>query len=454
MTFRRPYLLVFALLTPSLGVVPASAQSDSPPAKSAPAASRKKQARSSSPADELQKTIDAAGNDRAALVRNLEAYLQTYPEAPQRPQIYRALVEACLQLRDVPRAAGYAERIVALTPNDMSMTLLAIQLLERSGDEAALRRALSYSSRVLEYVRNSSIGEKSPRVSPEEWEKERKRDQMNVLLLRGRLETKLHDSAAARNSYSDSYALLPNAAAALHVGEIDELASDYSGAATQYARAFVLSDPANHATDRLEIRRKLGNVWRLAHGSDAGLGDLLLHTYDELSATPAPNAAASRAARGPYDLVLRSAPSGPPVALEAFKGQVLVVNFWATWCGPCRALEPLYDRVAAQFREQHDVHFLAADCDEDESLVPAYLDEVKPKTKVVFSDGLDSLFAIDSYPTVIVLDRSGKIAFRSSGFGDDRFEQELSSAIQVALGAPSPSRPASAQPAPSGPTGR
>jgi hypothetical protein len=105
-----------------------------------------KQNPSSKPLSEtaqLQMAIDRAGNDRAALVRNLEEFLKDYPESRQRPQIYRALVEASLQLRDSARAADYAERIVALTPDDMPMTMLAIQLLERNGDEPALRRALN-----------------------------------------------------------------------------------------------------------------------------------------------------------------------------------------------------------------------------------------------------------------------------------------------------------------------
>src|SRR5262249_27282160 len=86
------------------------------------------------PTEELQKAIADAGNDRTALVKSLKSFLEKYPEAPQRPQIYRALVEACLQFKDDSCAADYAERIVALTPDDTSMTLLAVQLLERSGD--------------------------------------------------------------------------------------------------------------------------------------------------------------------------------------------------------------------------------------------------------------------------------------------------------------------------------
>src|SRR5580700_877318 len=158
-----------------------------PPSKqTAPAAQPKKP----SPEDELQQAIDAAGNDRAALVRNLETFLKKYPEAPQRVKIYRALVEASLQLRDNTRATDYSERIIALNPDDMSMTLLAIQLLERDGDEAGLRRATSYSTRVLEYIGRD---EKSPKISQQEWEASKNRDRMTVLLLRGRLYLKLHE---------------------------------------------------------------------------------------------------------------------------------------------------------------------------------------------------------------------------------------------------------------------
>jgi thiol-disulfide isomerase/thioredoxin len=391
-----------------------------------------------SPAEELQKAIDSAGNDRVALVRNLEDYLKRYPESPQRPQIYRALVEASLQLRDVPRATDYAERIVALTPEDMSITLLAIQLLEKSGDQAGLRRAVTYSSRVLEYVKNSSLEEKSPRVSAQEWESEKKREQATLLLLRGRLEDKLKDTSAARLDYEASYALISNAAAAEELGELDELDKNYNDAITEYARAFALADAGSSSPNRREIRMKLGNAWRLAHGSEAGLGDFILRTFDEVFAAPEVKPTKNAGLKDPYAFVLRKTPGGAAFPLASWKGKVLIVNFWATWCGPCRALEPLYEHVAAQFHNEKDALFLSADCDEDESLVATYLDEVKPKTTVVFADGLDSFFRVDTFPTVIVLDRYGKIAFRSSGFGDARFEQDLAVAVRSALATPAP----------------
>jgi hypothetical protein len=54
---------------------------------------------------------------------------------------------------------------------------------------------------------------------------------------------------------------------------------------------------------------------------------------------------------------------------------------------------------------------------------------------MVFADGLDRLLAVTSFPTVVVLDRDGKIVYRSEGYGDDAFEKDLSAAIRHAAAA-------------------
>ncbi len=255
--------------------------------------------------------------------------------------------------------------------------------------------------------------------------------------MRGRLELELKDTAAAQKDFEASYAILPSSTAAEQLGEIAEMKKDSNGAIQQYARAFALADATNGTVSRREIRQKLGNVWRLARGSDVGLGEYLLLTYDELSqasiaATPKKNVDA----REPADFTLRKAPEGTAFPLKDTKGKVLVVNFWATWCGPCHALEPLFARVAADFQANPDVLFLAANCDEDESLVQGYLEKDKPGTPVVFADGLDRFFTVNSFPTVMVIDRAGKIAYRSDGFEPDTFEPNLAAAVRRALAPP------------------
>jgi thiol-disulfide isomerase/thioredoxin len=379
----------------------------------------------------LRKAIDDAANDRAAVVKNLEAFLKEYPESSQRLQIYRALVEANLQLRDFPRAMEYAERMVALNPNDISNEVLTIQLLERYGDVPGDRRAVFYASRVIEHLDQAPASEKSPRLSAEEWAEARKHDKASLLIVRGRLYVKLGDLQNAQRDFEASYALVPTATAADRLGEIAELKKDFSTAILQYARAFNLTDGTNGAPSRAEVRKKIGNVWRLAHGSEDGLGDYLLRNFDDTLAATAPMRAARNAqAKEPYEFVLRKVSDGSAVPLSAAKGKILVLNFWATWCGPCRQLEPHFDRIAATYAGKSDVLFYALNCDDDETLVQPYLEGVKTKTATLFADGLDHLLGVVSFPTTLILDRTGKIAFRVDGFDPDGFEKSLREAVE------------------------
>jgi thiol-disulfide isomerase/thioredoxin/Tfp pilus assembly protein PilF len=393
----------------------------------------KSSAKAPSPDEELQRALSDAGSDRAALVRNLEGFLKKYPDYANRTSIYRALVEASLQLKDNARAADYSERMVSLNPNDIAILLLAIELLERLEDQAGFRRAVSYSTRILDLVERASPSERSSRVSLEQWEQQKKSDVANTHFLRGDLYFKLKDYDAARNDLETSYEIVPSAGAAQRLGETAELQKDLNTAIQEYARAFALAEGKSGSVSREEIRKKLGNAWRLAHGSEQGLGEYLLNTYDTVTKPALKKPARNEGVKEFSEFTLRKASSGWAYPLKETRGRVVVLNFWATWCGPCHALEPLFSHVAADFQSSPEALFLSADCDEDETLVAPYLQKDKVTTEVVFADGLDRLFSVNSFPTVIVIDREGKIAFRSDGFQPETFERDLSAAVRRAL---------------------
>jgi thiol-disulfide isomerase/thioredoxin len=396
---------------------------------------------------DLQKAIEDAANDRAALVRNLEAFLKTYPESQQRPQIYRAIVESSLKIDDYPRATEYAERMVALRPDDASINILAIQLLERYGDAAGWRRAISYCTRVHEQVRRTNIVDKSPRVSEESWQSDKNRDESSVLLVRGRLYQKLNDLPNAQKDFQSSYALLPTAAAAAKLGELAELRKDSNGTIQQYARAFALTADTTGPLGRTELRKKIGNAWRLAHGSEDGLGEYLLRAFDEVTASIVPAKPVRNAGlKNPYEFTLRKIPSGDAFSFAETKGKVVVLNFWATWCGPCRELEPHFEKLAARYASDKNILFFALNCDDDESLVPPYLELEKPITPMLFADNLENLFSVNSFPTTIILAPDGKIAFRGDGFDPDSVDKDLSAAIERTLHPGTPTRDPSANP--------
>jgi thiol-disulfide isomerase/thioredoxin len=384
---------------------------------------------------ELQKALSSAGNDRAALVRNLKAYLQKFPDTPRKAAVYRAIVESCEQLKDDACAVDYAERLVALRPDDSEMMMLAVGILQEQNDEASLARASGYVTRVLDRIEKSSATEKPARVSVEEWQQHH--DQLVAALynLRAQIEKSQKNYEAATKDSQLSYSAKANPAAAEELAELAELRHDFSKAIEEYLIAFVLpDDPTSGKVDRREVRKRLGNLWRQVHGNESGLGEAMLADYDRLGtpAQPLNLGTRNRNAKDAYDFVLRRL-DGAAVPLNTEKGKTLVLSFWATWCGPCRELEPEFAQVAKNYSGNTHIDFYAVNTDEDEAAVAPFLKHEKWDLPVVYADGLDSFMKVESLPTVVIVDREGKIAYRVDGFMPDGFQENLTNAIQAAL---------------------
>lgn len=122
-----------------------------------------------------------------------------------------------------------------------------------------------------------------------------------------------------------------------------------------------------------------------------------------------------------------------------FEGQVeqqpglTIVDFWATWCGPCRVQHPLYDEVKKRFAGRNDVVFLAISTDEDKSLVEPFLEKQKWNKAVYFEDGLSSVLKVNSIPTTVIFNKRGEVASRMNGFVPERFVDMLTGRIQQIL---------------------
>jgi thiol-disulfide isomerase/thioredoxin len=435
----RALSLAACVLTFSALCSPSRAQNSSPAksqGKAAPESASKKEA---NPDAELEKALASAGNDRAALVRNLKTYLLEYPDAPRKASVFRALVEACQHLRDNVCALEYAERLIAIQPDDSEMMLLAVSLLQQQGDDASLVRADGYVTRVLDRVEKSTPEERSAHASEADWQERHDKIRAALYFLRGEIESSLRNYDAAKKDLQTSYSIRPNAAAAEVLGEIAELQKDLPKAIEEYTLAFVLPDSGPSArVDRRLVRKKLGNVWRQAHVTEKGLGDAILAAYDRVEATATGTSAAAARNKGAkefFDFTLRNE-DGTPEPLATLRGKILALSFWATWCGPCRELEPIFSQVAKSYVGNSEIVFLAVNTDEDESLVPPFLAKERWSVASVYADGLDDFLKIESLPTVMLFDRSGKIVYHSAGFVPEKFASSLTTAIQNALATP------------------
>jgi thiol-disulfide isomerase/thioredoxin len=385
------------------------------------------------PADrELQRAMESAGSDRVALARNLEDYLRVFPDSPRRAQVYRALVEVCLQLDDRVRAVDYAERFIAVEPDDSAMMLLASELLEELGDEHGLTRAVGYLTRILDRVEK----DEPPAGAGPEWSEGRSKLLTAVYLTRARLEiTRRRYEGALADLYAAEKIAL-TAEGRLRMAEVAELRGDYTAAVDHYVAAYLMPDTVGRGVDRAAVRRRLTNAWLLLYGNEQGLDERMVAEFRRIHAQPpaTPRPVYNPGLTDPFEFRLRK-PEGGDLAMSEFRGKLLVLHFWTTWSLPSREVQPLFEQVAARFRGRDDVVFLALNMDAEEQIVAPYVKRARMRTQVAFADGLERVFQAPAVPIVLVVN-NGRVVHRRPGFVRERWVEEVASAVERNLRKP------------------
>jgi thiol-disulfide isomerase/thioredoxin len=117
---------------------------------------------------------------------------------------------------------------------------------------------------------------------------------------------------------------------------------------------------------------------------------------------------------------------GRTLGPKNFKGQVVVVDFWATWCGPCHLQAQILEPIYRDFKGR-GVQFLAANVGEEPDTVKGFL-KTRPFPYPVLLDPDDSVastLGVLALPTLMVVDKKGKVAYFQSGIADGDTLREL-----------------------------
>jgi thiol-disulfide isomerase/thioredoxin len=439
----KPTLLFVALIALSLSVAPAFAQDDAgkkkPNASGQPKDAAQAKGSPKDSEDDLRRAIESSGGSETQIVANLEGYLKKYPNSERREDIEKELYKLSMKLRDRNRAVIYAEKLIARDEDNVEALTNLITMLRERKTEADSTKALAYADALVKrFERIITDSPKPRRVSSAQWQDRKEQGIASVYLLRGKIHADLGADDKARSDLTKSYQAARLAETAVALGELAEKRKDVDEAIDYYLQAFAISLNTDDRTDLKSLRRKVGQLYSAKNGSENGLGDRLLKAHDafvkereeRLAKLDPPNI--NEGVNDPLNFTLTRL-DGSPLKLDEQRGKVIVMNFWATWCGPCLTEMPLFEKAIAKYKDDKEVFFLAITTDEDRDLVAPFLKQYKFNLPVAYADYLNDHFAVSSIPTTIVLDRKGEISFRQAGFNPrEDFIEALSEKIDDA----------------------
>jgi peroxiredoxin len=113
---------------------------------------------------------------------------------------------------------------------------------------------------------------------------------------------------------------------------------------------------------------------------------------------------------------------GKTVSLAQFKGDVVMINFWASWCGPCRQEMPLLDSIYKQYENMGFV-LLGVNVEPDPHNALAWLKRTPVSYPVLYDpkSEVSQLYQVQAMPTTVIIDRQGIVRYVHNGYlpGDE-----------------------------------
>ena len=144
-------------------------------------------------------------------------------------------------------------------------------------------------------------------------------------------------------------------------------------------------------------------------------------------ASPLATGAVATQASAP-DFTLRTL-NGPNLRLAEQRGRVVMVNFWATWCGPCRQEMPHLNRLYEKYRASGFV-LLGVNVDDDTRNAAELATKLGLKFPVLLDTdkGVSKLYDLSTMPSTVLIDRDGKVRYVHRGYltgYEDTYDKQI-----------------------------
>ena len=126
--------------------------------------------------------------------------------------------------------------------------------------------------------------------------------------------------------------------------------------------------------------------------------------------------------------------SGQQYSNSNMLGKVFFVDFWATWCNPCRRELPEFQAFYDRYKDHPRVAFIAASTDSERNKVKPFMEEMNFSFPVAFAEGAAAKFGVEGIPSLFIIGPEGKIRYKIVGFDPDKdFVREMTWRLESLL---------------------
>jgi pentatricopeptide repeat protein len=380
-------------------------------------------------AEGVRRTAVYQERDAAKRADLIEKYLADFPQKGMMlDNMMNSLVSSYASARQPEKALAAVDRMKSPNPNLLNS--IAWGWIEKGEN---LDQAVRVAEKGVDLASNPSRTEKPTYLSDQQWIQQSEYGLGMVLDTYGFGLYQQGKYPEAEKAFAESHRIMKGAEPDI----TERLLMTYNRNG-KYAEAMTVGKQAvesGRSSDK--ILEYFKEAYSKQKGSSKGFDEMVASAKKAVAKEAEGKAAKSRLNKPAVQFVLKDI-EGKTVTLSDLKGKVVVVDFWATWCGPCKMSFPTLQKVYEKYKSHPQVAIYALDTwenvsgKEKEDLVKKFLADNKYTFPVLYDEGMVDKYGVEGIPTKFVIDKKGAIAFKSVGFNSaDEMMNELTTQIDM-----------------------